>query len=92
MLAAGPPCRMPAPGSLQASELGVPLAAGLGMAGKVDKIPLGSVRTSCCGILWSCTDVYPFDGMLYSTGVLKRLLKNIRCQKLWLTTSCDRWG
>ena len=75
MLAAGPPCRMPAPGSLQASELGVPLAAGLGMAGRVDKIPPGSVRTSCCDILWSCTDVYPFDGMLCSTGVPEGLKK-----------------
>ena len=71
MLAAGPPCRMPAPGSLQASELGVELASGLGMAGKVDKIPPDSVRTSCCDILWSCTDVLPVDAMLFSPGFLK---------------------
>ena len=60
---------------LEASELGVPLASGLGMAGKVDKIHPDSLRTSCCDILWSWTDVYPFGGILCSTGVPKGLNK-----------------
>ena len=73
--------------------LGVPLASGLGiMAGKVDKIPPGSVRTSCCDILWSCTDVYPFDGMLCDLSLDGGFQKQQPCSKICLATRTRRRG